>query len=304
MKHLIVVLLAVLGGSVCHAQTPQADFYVSPKGSDAWSGMLAAPNAQSSDGPFATLTRARDAVRDLEKRNSTDIVVSVRGGTYPLEKTMVFGLEDSGVGDSTITYAAYPDETPVFSSGREITGWQKVTDELPGLPKEAIGKVQVADVSGRFLTLYDDEGMLPRARSERFVPRGSATELRFPKGRLKNWSNVEDVEIFVRPTRLWMMNILPLVSVDEEKGVARTAIPATYGMNKIGCWVENVLEELDKPGEWVLNTKEGKVYLWPRNDSPVMAPQLIELLRVEGTIDKQGPARYSGSQLMFSRSHV
>ena len=91
-----------------------------------------------------------------------------------------------------------------------------------------------------------------------------------------------DVEIVVRPTRLWIMNVLPLVSVDEKAGIARTAIPATYGMNKIGCWVENVLEQLDKPGEWVLNTKEGKVYLWPRGESPVMAPQLIEFIRVEG----------------------
>ncbi len=59
------------------------------------------------------------------------------------------------------------------------------------------------------------------------------------------------------------MNILPLESVDEDAGIARTAIPATYGMNKIGCWVENVLQELDQPGEWALNTKDGKVYLWP-----------------------------------------
>ena len=69
----------------------------------------------------------------------------------------------------------------------------------------------MANVSGRFLTLYDDEGMLPRAQSERFVPSGSATELKFPKGLLKNWPNVTDVEIVVRPTRLWTMNVLPLV---------------------------------------------------------------------------------------------
>ncbi|MDB4766398.1 right-handed parallel beta-helix repeat-containing protein [bacterium] len=292
MKYLTILLLVLIAGSVCHSQTPPADFYVSPQGSDAWSGTLAAPDAQAGDGPFATLTRARDAVRALKKEKSEDVVVLIREGTYAVEKTVVFGLEDSGVGDSTVTYAAYPDETPVFSSGREITDWQKVTGDLPGLPAAAVGKVQVADVSGKFLTLYDDQGMLPRAQSERFVPNGSATELRFPsspKGLFKNWPNVTDVEIVVRPTRKWTMNVLPLASVDEKAGVARTAISATYGMNKIGCWVENVLEQLDQPGEWVLNTKEGKVYLWPRNDSPVMAPKLIEFIRVEGEVDEQGP---------------
>ena len=43
-----------------------------------------------------------------------------------------------------------------------------------------------------------------------------------------------------------------------------------------------------RPGEWVLNTKQGKLYHWPRGESPVLAPQLIELIRVEGKIDKQG----------------
>ena len=218
----------------------------------------------------------------------------------------MFGLEDSGEGDSTITYAAYPGETPVFSSGREIKGWQKVSGELPGLPEEARGKLWVANVSDRFFTLYDAEGMLPRAQSERFVPLkgGSKNELHFPKGRLKNWPNVEDVDILVRPTRAWIMNVLPLVSVDEEAGIARTAIPATYGMNKYGCWVENVLEELDQPGEWVLNTKEGKVYLWPRGKSPVMAPQLMELIRVEGEIDQARAQRYSGPQPLLPWSDL
>ena len=274
MKHLTTLLIVLMAGGVCLAQTPPADFYVSPQGSDTWSGKLATPTPQASDGPFATLERARDAVRALKEKKSDDIVVLIRGGIYELKKTVVFGLEDSGVSDSTVTYAAYPGETPVFSSGKEITGWKKVSGDLPGLPAAAIGKLQVADVSDKFLTLYDAKGMLPRAQSERFVPKGTATELRFPKGRLKNWPNVTDVEIIVRPTRKWTMNVLPLASVDEEAGVARTAIPATYGMNKIGCWVENVLEELDKPGEWVLNTKEKKVYLWPRNDSPVVAPQV------------------------------
>lgn len=50
----------------------EAEFNVSPRGSNTWSGTRAEP---------------------------------------------VVGLQDSGRGDSTITYAAYPGETPVFSSG-------------------------------------------------------------------------------------------------------------------------------------------------------------------------------------------
>jgi len=49
----------------------------------------------------------------------------------------------------------------------------------------------------------------------------------------------------------------------------------------------------DEPGEWVLNTHEGRLYLWPRGnkDIPpenVIAPLLVELIRVEGLVDLQG----------------
>ena len=39
-----------------------SDFYVATNGNDAWSGQLSAPNSQNSNGPFATLERARDAI--------------------------------------------------------------------------------------------------------------------------------------------------------------------------------------------------------------------------------------------------
>lgn len=65
------------------------------------------------------------------------------------------------------------------------------------------------------------------------------------------------------------------------------------------CWVENVLEELDEPGEWVLNSKEGKLYHWPRNDSAVIAPQLTELIRIEGSVDKKGPTDKPVRNLCF-----
>lgn len=308
MKQLIILVLGLSIGTLCRGAEAKADFYLAPNGSDSWSGTLADPNAQGTDGPFASLERARDAVRGSEKKRSNDVVVLIRDGLYPLSKTVVFGREDSGEGDFTVTYAAYPSETPVFSSSREITGWRTVSGALPGLPEVAEGKVLVADVSERFYTLYDAQGLLPRASSTGFIPLagGSRNRLHFPKGRLKNWPNVEDVEIIVRPHHAWISNVLPLESVDEETQMAQTSIAATYAMNRLhflktteSCWVENVLEELDEPGEWVLNTKEQKVYLWPRSKSPVMAPQLLELIRVEGQIDRQGPKDIPVRNLCF-----
>ena len=296
---LFLVIFAVTACRFSSSANATADFFVSTQGSDLWSGTLKEPNAQATDGPFATLDRARDAVRVVDK--DRDILVLIREGKYQLTRTVVFELEDSGSNDSKVTYAAYPGERPAFSSGQEILGWKRAQTDLPGLPMEANGKVWVAEVSEHFYTLYDDEGMLPRARSEGFIPLpgGSRNRLHFPEGRLKEWSNISDVEIVVRPHHAWIVNVLPLASVNTDSNTAVTSIAATYAMNRMhflettdSCWVENVLDELDEPGEWVLNTEEGRLYLWPKNEGPpsgIIAPVLKNLIRVEGVIDKKGP---------------
>lgn len=114
----IIVALIALPGVECLSAAAEpsvnADFYVVVDGDDRWSGTLPVTNSDSSDGPFATLTRARDAVRVL-KRNTVnrDVVVLIRKGRYRLEDTVVFGLEDSGEGVASVTYAAWPGEQTV-----------------------------------------------------------------------------------------------------------------------------------------------------------------------------------------------
>ena len=87
---------AVMGGRKPHLAPPSnaavqsraamdpASSRCSPDGDDRWSGTLATPLADRSDGPFATLERARDAIRLLNRGPRTDAgaVVFLRGGTY------------------------------------------------------------------------------------------------------------------------------------------------------------------------------------------------------------------------------
>ncbi|MAE68011.1 MAG: hypothetical protein CMJ18_27485 [Phycisphaeraceae bacterium] len=67
-----------------------ATFFVAKDGSDAWSGRLAAPNAGKTDGPFATLVRARNAIRKMRAGEDLDapVTVMVRGGRYYLERPL------------------------------------------------------------------------------------------------------------------------------------------------------------------------------------------------------------------------
>ncbi|MEI2723019.1 MAG: hypothetical protein V9H26_05595 [Verrucomicrobiota bacterium] len=93
------------------ARTTPGDFFVSPAGNDNWSGRLAAPNATNTDGPFATITRAKRAVRELKASvfqpkekaidpryvgtaypygKGKDIVVFIRQGFYSLSEPLLF----------------------------------------------------------------------------------------------------------------------------------------------------------------------------------------------------------------------
>ena len=282
-----------------------ADFYVAPGGDDSNPGTEARP--------FATLDRARIAVGGRVAAGlDGDLTVLLRGGTYRIRQTVIFGLADSGGNGHSITYAAYPGETPVLSSGVAVTGWKRVEGELPGLPEAARGRVWVADLPeglDRFLTLYDGDSRLPRARGNGTTPAkrypkarapGWRTKLEFRPGTLRAWPNLADVEILIVPQYPWVSNLLPLAEVDVSAGIAQTAVAATYPMGQVffsrfpngTLWVENVLEALDAPGEWVLNMQQRKLYLWPTGEKPsdaIVAPCLTELIRIEGGIDYDGP---------------
>ena len=115
-------------GFVLGADTPPAaDLFVSPQGQDGWSGKLAAPNAERTDGPLASLAGARDAIRRRKAAGplAAPLRVLVRRGTYRVKGPIVLTAADGGTEQAPITYAAWPGETPVISGGVAISGWTR-----------------------------------------------------------------------------------------------------------------------------------------------------------------------------------
>jgi len=96
-----------------HARPPfrPEDLYVFPRrGWDEWCGGLAEPAADGSDGPIATITRARDLIRQRKGSGLSDanasamrqdyslpITVWLREGEYLLDEPLVFDDRDSGM---------------------------------------------------------------------------------------------------------------------------------------------------------------------------------------------------------------
>ena len=123
-----ILLLITFLSCTCKslANDTKADFYISPDGDDSENGSI--------DTPFASLARARDAVRELSKASKDDITVLLRGGMYEVPQTVVFGLEDSGNETRSITYKSYPEETPILSAGTSLLNWKPFKGGKNSLP--------------------------------------------------------------------------------------------------------------------------------------------------------------------------
>jgi len=115
------VVTALAAGLFC--STARADFFVSPSGSDADPGSRARP--------FATVERARDAVRALKGEGDLPkggLTVWLRGGDYLRTNAFELTVADSGSPDVPITWRAYGDERVRLLGGRVARDFRRVED--------------------------------------------------------------------------------------------------------------------------------------------------------------------------------
>ncbi len=175
--------------SLAPSSAAAVTLHVAVNGNDAWSGKLATPNADNSDGPLATLAGARDAIRRLKNPREA-VAVKVADGVYSLKETLVFEPQDSGTADAPIIYEAADRAHPVFTGGRKIQGFVKDAGnrggkgDSPIFADTKIGtvpwKVHLPDVEvGRwyFEDLYVNGRRAIRARSPNefyYYARGAA----------------------------------------------------------------------------------------------------------------------------------
>ena len=300
-----------------------ADFYVATNGNDEWSGTIPAPNSNKTDGPFATLKRAQQGVRELkakvyfskdepiEKRwigsphplgKGKDILVYIREGFYSLSEPLVFRAIDGGerietnlptgafeyhkLKDHYVTYAAYPDEKPVISGGTKVSGWKK-NGKVWTAPFDADSvKMLVVNGKRQLLARTPNEGyFVPPAISD------TTSELYFRKGEIENWENMKDNRVVM--LLRWHTGFNSIISVNEKNGVATfkspqdgvVIVPPRY-------YIENVKALLDAPGEWFFDKNKKEISYIPEDDMDdpnqvlIEVPAISNLVNIKGEQDK------------------
>ncbi len=295
---LAVLLTTGAPTSVAAAPMERATYYVAVDGNDAWSGTLNARNAAQDDGPFATLARARDAIRKLKEEKGLPqggVAVVVRGGTYVLEQPLEFSTEDSGAKDSPISYGAAPGETVRLLAGKVVSKWQPVTDAdvLDRLDVAARGKVMLADLralgvrnfgspsgggvelffNGRPMTVsrWPNEGFVSivnvLGKTQRDVrgTKGCAEGIfEYEGDRPGRWQAEPDAWVHGYWFWDWAEQRHKIKSIDNQRRKIEVEPPYHgYGYRK-GQWFYafNLLSEIDRPGEWYVDRQHGVLYFW------------------------------------------
>ncbi len=283
-----------------------AEIFVSKAGNDSWSGTLAEPNPGKTDGPLLTIAAAQKKVRSFLTEQKKSIKVIIRKGTYRLEKPLVFTPEDSGTQRDPVIWTSYQDEKVIISAGKLIKNWRKFDEEIPELPPKATGKIWYADVGKdtTFYSLFNDRGILPQAASDKLnttedINKSSLSKLNWEGNDLDHIDDVKDAVLHIVPRFFFVYLILPVKSLDKNNKIleaeGNTTFPLLTEEKPFAdhCYykIANVIEHLDEPGEWVLNTSQGRIYYWPVDgDEPgddICYPVADELVSFRGDIENK-----------------
>ncbi len=240
-----VCAVSLLFASACLAQP----YFVSPAGDDVNPGTLAKP--------FATLQRAQEAVH-LNRGE-----VFLRGGTYYLPAPLVFTAQDSGTKDAPVVFQNFQNEKPVISGGIRLDNlnWQPFTNGILRTKVPADLQTEEIFINGERQILARYPNFDPKAK---YFDGFSADAI--SKERAARWANPVGGYYHAMHPAFWGDFTWRIT------GKNTNGEPTLEGgwQNNRGAaahrdvrFVENLLEELDAPGEWFLDAKTRTLYFQP-----------------------------------------
>jgi hypothetical protein len=275
------------------------NLYVSQKGNKKFTGMLPDLNREGTDGPFPSILKARNHIR--EKKYPGSVTVWLRGGRYFLNEPLVFGPEDS----APVTYTAYPGEEVILDGGIKIEGFKE--EDFNSIKVWVTDVPEVAEGKWYFKQLFVNGERRNRPRLPKkgyfriehvpgmdlakFMPDRRTNFFYSALGDIKNWKNLNDIDVVA--VHYWNEERMPIVSFDEDTRKVVCSRTSTWPLKDDAAlkyaryWVENVFEALCEPGEWYLDKRNGKLYYVPMPDEKldeveVYAPKVTQLLKLVG----------------------
>lgn len=293
--------------------------YIATNGCDGWSGSLAYPNESGTDGPLATIAAARDrlrAVRCAGKLNGPS-EVRMLAGVYTQTEAFVLTPEDLGDASTPVLFGKYGAGSVTIAGGialkdcdarkGSVLQWNLSASSGPLEVKqlffggERMHKTRYPRpepdnpfgsgwlyVEGPQVNMHENG----HGFKDRFVCRDP---------RLANWSNIQDIELFIFPRYNWTSQEIRLKSYNPETGEILLQEPSIYEIYPGDrFYFRNVAEELSHPGDWYWNKHTRTLYFHPPAPFPTNEKNVV-ISSVENLIELQGeppvPVDYKAEQI-------
>jgi hypothetical protein len=251
------------------------DIYVAVTGNDR--------NAGTKESPYASIGKAQLMARSLKGA----VTVFLRGGTYYLKESIVFGPDDSRKHAETLSFKAYPGEHVIISGARRMYLTWKLFQN----------GIYQANVPGDYLfdQLFINHKPMRMARYPNYNPAirfygGYAADALSPE-RIASWKNPIGGFVHALHKHEWGGYQYQITG---KSGNDKLILEGGYqnnrqmGMHDQYRYVENIFEELDTLGEWYYDKKAQLLYAYPGtigdlNDAWIEIPQLKHLFEFRGT---------------------
>ncbi|MDA3820999.1 MAG: discoidin domain-containing protein [Bacteroidales bacterium] len=300
MKKILTVFFVLFVSELSFVQS----FYISPTGSDT-------TGFGSVSEPWKTIEKARDHIESngLNDNMSEDITVYLKGGTYKISRTITFTSSDSGSNGYYVKYKNFPNETPIISGGKLVSGWTRETGT-------DYYKAEIPEISGfpdYFRQLYVNGIRAERARTNDVINSSktffwddpatfeSKDGIYVYADDIESYSNTKDIRLsWIESFKSTEIPVISILDYDDNEKIIKMKQPGfqIWADSWIGVsptddfFIHNAFEELDEPGEWYLNRLLDKIYYYPysfENMSTISTyvPVVEFLLSIDGTATNQ-----------------
>jgi len=313
MKNLIKAWIIT---SFCFSSGAMAtDYYVNTQGNDLWSGSLKTANANKTDGPFKTLERAKQAIRNLKQTNTfkDKVNVNIASGRYYQTQPLNFSLLDSGLPGREIVWQGDPGAQVSISGGIPIV-CKKVTAPFWDCPITKFPTDPNYDFNGRF------KGNNPKF--ELFVNDQKMELARWPN---KDWAHIKSPIDY--KTQFSVMETMPVLtgdittaqvhifsgndfydqymgvdSVNQPGNSIKLSAPISYRLaSGRRFYIRNLPSLLDAPGEWIADVATNKI----RFISPLgVTPKVATLSSLKDILIADGASNLTFKNLNIQHSTV
>ncbi|MDX8127155.1 right-handed parallel beta-helix repeat-containing protein [Methylomonas sp. OY6] len=288
------------------------DIYVAISGNDQANGLTVTANELGSAGPFRTIARAQQAIRDLKKNSlfNETITVHIQPGTYTLPQPLSFDIRDSGFHDREIHWIG-ENGSVIISGGLALKNCTKGDDKVWNCPTAGLNLDKI-----KYLQNYRKQGSI--VGFELFVnqkpmhiarwPNTDWAHIKVPLNKNTSFSSLEkipplanditDAQVHIMPGNDWFDQYIAISEAHENQInlKSQTNYPLESGRR---FYLQNILSELDAPGEWFYNKLIDNISFIPPN---TYEPFQIEVSTIRNLLVINSANYISFNNITFSNS--